>query len=119
VNPYTVLGLNEADATDETIKTAFRSLAKEHHGDADPTRFTEIKDAYDKINTEAKRNALRQPRSFSFHFGGNGPQGFASGDVDIDEVLRNMMNSQGFPSSPAAQERRSDDPCSNRYGRSL
>lgn len=99
-DPYNVLGVTK-DADDATIKTAFRNLAKQHHGDADPTRFTEIKDAYDKISSADRRAAHERERSqaqfdsFSFNFGGPGGGGYgAYHGHDITEILRQMMRDQ-------------------------
>lgn len=63
-DPYKILGVSEND-TDETIKQAYRQLAKKYHPDANrdnpeaEARFKEITEAYEQINTSAKRDELR------------------------------------------------------------
>ena len=54
-NPYEVLGV-ASTASDEEIKTAYRTLAKKYHPDTNPgseyaaEKMREINNAYDKIN---------------------------------------------------------------------
>lgn len=63
-DPYKILGVSEND-TDETIKQAYRQLAKKYHPDANPNdkeaeaKFKEISEAYEQINTSTKRDELR------------------------------------------------------------
>lgn len=72
-NPYQVLGVPlGADA--ETVKKAYRRLAKKHHPDlgGDEETFKEINDAYDAITTgkfvveRKSRGRLRHETLFTF-----------------------------------------------------
>jgi curved DNA-binding protein CbpA len=68
-NPFTVLGL-PLDATTETIKTAWRGLARQHHPDiasGDPARekrsnrtMAEINAAYQELRDPVRRRAHRE-----------------------------------------------------------
>ena len=56
MNPYESLGV-EKDADPETIKKAYRSLAKKHHPDtgADSSKITDLTTAYDILSDPEKR----------------------------------------------------------------
>jgi curved DNA-binding protein CbpA len=55
---YEIIGV-ERTATDDAIRAAFRSLARQHHPDVggDAARFTEIARAYEVLSDPAKRSA--------------------------------------------------------------
>lgn len=71
-DPYEILGVNE-HSSDDDIKKAYRNLAKKYHPDLNKEenteeKFKEINDAYDKINTEEKRNNLNNTFNFNTDF---------------------------------------------------
>lgn len=74
-DPYLILGLSKADATDESIKKAYKRLASKHHPDkvsdaekpAAEAKFKEIKAAYESIETAEKRAALENPMRGGMH----------------------------------------------------
>ena len=96
-NPYEVLGVAKT-ATDEEIKKAYRTLARELHPDRnpdDPTaeeRFKDVQAAYDILSNAEKRAAYDR-------FGEAGPGGFPGGQgrwetVDLGD-LSDILGSFG------------------------
>lgn len=107
MNPYEVLGVSE-DASQDDIKKAYRELAKEWHPDKNPdrreeaeTKFKEISAAYGQVDTQEKRERLRQPFLDPFadmrdgfinsHFGRYRPKGrnlrYAI-EIDLEDVAK-------------------------------
>lgn len=81
-NYYEILGVKK-DANADTIKQAYRSLARKYHPDVNKNKgaeekFKEITEAYEVLSDEKKRKAYDNP-----NFGGFG-NGFSSDFNDID-----------------------------------
>lgn len=83
-NYYQILGIPE-NADDETIKKAFRELAKKYHPDrgGDAEKFKKIVEAYRVLSDKKLRAEYDQKRkwqkTFTFNFG------------DINDYLRNQF----------------------------
>lgn len=94
MDPYAVLGVPR-DATDETIKSAYRKLAMQFHPDRNKEpgaedRFKEISGAYEAIKDAERRAqtaAQGRPQSHGFEFrtGGGFPFGF-----EFEDIIRHM-----------------------------
>src|SRR3974390_1354044 len=106
-DPYDVLGVRRGDS-DETIRAAYRKLAKRHHPDLNPgkpeaaERFKAINAAYEILSDPAKRGRYdrggidpggnkkppEQPFYHDMHaaggMGGGGPQ---LSPEDLEELL--------------------------------
>lgn len=86
---YSTLGVNK-NASDDEIKTAYRSLAKKYHPDLNKTpeaaeKFKEINEAYSVLSDKQKRDNYDQ-------FGSaDGPQGFGGG-----QGFSGFSGSEGF-----------------------
>ena len=85
---YEVLGVDEKAGSD-TIKTAYRKLAKEYHPDTHPgdknaeDQFKEISQAYNVLSDSKKRQQYDQMRKYGF----SGPRpggGFYGHGIDFD-----------------------------------
>ena len=92
MNPYEILNVSE-NSSDEEIKKAYRSLAKKYHPDMnsdDPSaeeKFKEINEAYDKINSQEKRNEYQNRNNFDSYYN----YGFSSSDFNTDD-LNDLFN---------------------------
>ncbi len=85
---FKVLGV-ERGADAETIKRAFRKLARQHHPDVNPgdkgaeARFKEISEAYEVLSDPDKRRRYEQFGQYWSQMGG-GSGGTGSGGFDVD-----------------------------------
>lgn len=106
---YAVLGVDE-DADQDTIKKAYRRLARENHPDANPDnpnaeqRFKEIGEAYAVIgdaDTRKEYDEIRRLGAAGFGGMGGGRGGFTGGfpagaDAgDLSDLLRTMFEQGG------------------------
>lgn len=91
---YSILGISE-DADDETIKKAYKKLAKEYHPDTKPEeekkeaeeKFKEINEAFSVLIDKQKREQYDYSRfhpdmDFNPHSGG------FNSDIDFEDILR-------------------------------
>ena len=101
---YEVLGINKA-ASQEEIKKAFRTKAKELHPDRNSdnpnaeAQFKEANEAYDILKDEEKKAAYDRYGHAAFEggMGGGGARGFGGGDFSsafsdvFDDLFGDMM----------------------------
>lgn len=112
---FTILGVN-AEASEDDIKRAYRTLAMKHHPDrgGDQAKFQEIQEAYSVLTDPQRRAEWEAQRHgnpfgqgmpggfhFNFNFGGPG-QGF-----DINDIFNNF-NGDPFAGFRNQQRRNRD-----------
>jgi len=103
-NYYDILGVSES-ASDEEIKSKFRSLAKKYHPDknrgdkAAEAKFKEISGAYETLSDKKKRQEYDTIRKYggSFAGAGRGPSGFggANSAFDFSDFMRQGSGGRG------------------------
>lgn len=124
---YKSLGLDEK-ANAETIKKAYRQLAKQYHPDTNPNdkaaedRFKEISEAYDVLSDPQKRKKYDQLRTYGAHGTGGwinfdpeilrqrggfqGPANFNGQGFSFSDVLRDLFGIESLfgemPGAPAS-----------------
>lgn len=97
---YEVLGVDKsADA--DTIKKAYRTLAKKYHPDMNPgdkeaeTKFKEVNEAYDVLSDPDKKAKYDQYGHAAFDqssgYGGGGFGGFGDFGVDISDIFSSFF----------------------------
>jgi len=106
---FQVLGV-ERGADADTIKRAFRKLARQYHPDVNPNdqnaeaKFKEISEAYEVLSDPQKRQRYEQFGQYWNQSGGAGPAGF---DVDFgrygnfDDFINDLLGRFGGPGGPA------------------
>ena len=97
---YEVLGVNK-DADADTIKKAYRSLAKKYHPDINksadaPEKFKEVQEAYEVLSDETKKNLYDRyghagvdPNASSGMGGGFG--GFNFNEFDVGDIFSSFF----------------------------
>ncbi len=97
---YEVLGVSR-DADAETIKKAFRTLAKKYHPDMNPgdkdaeAKFKEVNEAYAVLSDPEKRRKYDQFGQAAFD-GGAGGGGFYEGNAaDFGDIFGDLFGNEG------------------------
>ncbi|HRE48195.1 MAG TPA: J domain-containing protein [Aggregatilineales bacterium] len=96
---YSILGVKK-DADAETIRKAFRNLARQHHPDVNPgdaaaeAKFKEISEAYEVLSDPEKRKKYDQLGSDWARYGaaGNGSPNSYTYTGDLGEMFRGFNN---------------------------
>jgi DnaJ-class molecular chaperone len=115
---YDVLGVSRSASADDITK-AYRKLARQYHPDRNPgdkqaeNKFKEVSAAYDILSDKEKRAQYDQFGHIGpgaapngpggFHFGGGGPGGFTTTNIDPETAQRlfgDLFGSMGGGGSP-------------------
>lgn len=105
---YAVLGLSRNAETSE-IRTAYKTLAKEHHPDkgGDPEKFKEISRAHEILADEGRRKMYDMTGSVTEQGGGGGGGPFGGGmPFPMAEMFGGMFGGGMFPGGPFPGGRR-------------
>ncbi|WP_199609203.1 molecular chaperone DnaJ [Flocculibacter collagenilyticus] len=93
---YEILGLSK-DASERDIKKAYKRLAMKHHPDrnqgdtASEEAFKEVKEAYEVLSDEQKRQAYDQYGHAAFDQARGGAGGFGGGGADFGDIFGDVF----------------------------
>lgn len=94
---YEVLGVSK-DADQDTIKKAYRKLAKKYHPDANPgdkeaeAKFKEASEAYGVLSDAEKKAQYDKYGHAAFEAGGAGAGGYNYQNMNMDDIFSNFSD---------------------------
>ena len=119
---YDILGVNK-NASEDEIKSAYRTLAKKYHPDLNKTaeaaeKFKEVNEAYSVLSDKTKRENYDQfgsadgPQGFSGGFG-DGAGGFEGGFGGFEDIFNIFTNFGGGRARNAKKQEVGSDLATN------
>ncbi len=109
---YEVLGVDR-NADQDTIKKAYRQLAKKYHPDANPgdadaeAKFKEASEAYGVLSDAEKKAQYDRFGHAAFEAGGAGAGGFSYQNMNMDDIFSNFSDIFGSMFGGGRSTRRS------------